>query len=146
MLVVSCCSISWHYHTIFNLPFARFAVEALVCGLLRTLSSALCCSPATWEPPRSSACTKGCQLPSTSPELWAWPVHLSWALQLGKIWLQTSYRWWRTAQALPNLLCCFTFLLFSCHWIAGKMIAITENSVVCAALDFSIMSRHYDLG
>lgn len=28
----------------------------------------------------------------------------------------------------------------------SKMIAITENSVVCAALDFSIMSRHYDLG
>lgn len=28
----------------------------------------------------------------------------------------------------------------------SKMIAITENSVFCAALDFSIMSHHYDLG
>lgn len=28
----------------------------------------------------------------------------------------------------------------------SKMIAITESPVVCAALNFSIMSRHYDLG
>lgn len=38
----------------------------------------------------------------------------------------------------------------SCSLVAelqvSKMIAITESPVVCAALDFSIMSRHYDLG
>jgi len=38
----------------------------------------------------------------------------------------------------------------SCSFVAelqvSKMIAITESPVACAALDFSIMSRHYDLG
>lgn len=38
----------------------------------------------------------------------------------------------------------------SCSLVAelqvSKMIAITESPVVCAALDFSIMSRRYDLG
>lgn len=28
----------------------------------------------------------------------------------------------------------------------SKMISITESPVVCAALDISLMSRHYDLG
>lgn len=28
----------------------------------------------------------------------------------------------------------------------SKMITITESPVVCAVLDFSIMSHHYDLG
>lgn len=51
---------------------------------------------------------------------------------------------------------CIFYLIYytvspsSCSLVAelqvNKMIAITESPVVCAALDFSIMSHHYDLG
>lgn len=51
--------------------------------------------------------------------------------------------------------CIFSLIYYtaspsSCSLVAelqvNKMIAITESPVVCAALDFSIMSHHYDLG
>lgn len=44
----------------------------------------------------------------------------------------------------------YTISPFSCSLVTesqvSKMITITEIPVVCAVLDFSVMSPHYDLG
>lgn len=148
MPVASCCSISWHCYTALNLPFASFAVEARVCGLLRTLSSGLCCRRSHLRTTQELCLHSG--LPS--------PLHQSRALSMacspqlgtsaGKTFGCTFHTDAVEQHRLSSIYYAFSpsFCSLVTELQVSKMIAITENSVVCAALDFSIMSRHYDLG
>lgn len=109
-----------------NFSFASFAVEAR-------------------ELPGSSASADRCQSPSISLQLRAWPVHF----------LAGHFGWGKFGCTFPmsggeQRAICYTASPSSCSLVAelqvSKMMAITESPVVCAVLDFSIMSRSYDLG